>query len=271
MSNDGTTLGDRMKAYEHVWRQELPANSYTIIRIDGRAFHSYLQGCERPYDTRFMDDMDILTKEMCAEMQHVVLAYVQSDEVSFLLTDFETPQKEAWFRGNRDKVISTAAALSTGLFMHHIRPNDGLATFDARAFTLPNAVEVANYFVWRQRDAMRNSIQMAGQAYFSHQELEYKDTDMIQEMLYSLHGVNWNGYPDGFKRGRVAFKASKTTRVLSHEWLRDHHDNPDAKPLDGDYELRHSSFWVSDPAPRFRAEPDSWLAYNIPAMPDLSS
>ena len=271
MVSDGTTLGDRMKAYEYVWRQELPANSYTIIRIDGRAFHSYLQGCERPYDTRFMDDMDVLMKEMCADMQGVAFAYAQSDEISFLLTDFETPQKQAWFGGNRDKLVSIAAAHATGLFMHSIRPDDGFATFDARAFILPNAVEVANYFLWRQQDATRNSIQMAGQAYFSHQELEHKNTNEIQEMLHSQHGVNWNGYPDGFKRGRVAFQSSRTTRVLSHEWLRDHHDTPDAKPLEGDYEVRHSTFWVSDAAPRFQAEPDTWLAYHIPAQPNFES
>lgn len=271
MVSDNTSLGDRMKKYEHVWRDFLPANSYTIVRIDGRAFHSYLQGAERPYDTQFMGDMDLLMKEMCEHMQGVVFGYAQSDEVSFLLTDFETPQKQAWFGGNRDKIVSIAAAHATALFLHRIRPDHGFATFDARAFTLPNAVEVANYFVWRQRDATRNSILMAGQAYFSHQELQGKNTDEIQEMLFSQHGVNWNNYPDEFKRGRVAFRSARTSTVLSHEWIRDHRDNPDAKPLEGDYETRTSSFWAVDPAPRFQSEPDTWLAYSIPAMPNFES
>lgn len=269
--SDGTGLGTRMKSYEHIWRQDLPANSYTIIRIDGRAFHSYLQGAERPYDLRFMGDMDILMREMCEDMQGVDFAYAQSDEISFLLTDFETPGKQAWFGGNRDKMVSIAAAHATGLFMHSIRPDDGFATFDARAYTVPNAVEVANYFVWRQRDATRNSILMAGQTYFSHQELQNRNTDEIQEMLHSQHGVNWNGYPDEFKRGRVATRLSRTTKVLSHEWVRDHRDNPTAVALEGDYETRISSYWATEAAPRFRSEPDTWLAYAIPPMPNFES
>lgn len=267
--SDRTALGDRMKTYEHVWRQFLPANSYTIVRIDGKAFHSYLRDADKPFDPLFMRDMDILMQEMCEHMQGVVFAYAQSDEISFLLTDFETPGKQPWFGGNRDKIVSNAAAHATGMFMHAIRPADGFASFDARAFTLPNAVEVANYFVHRQQDAVRNSISMAAQAYFSHQELQGKNGDQMQEMLFSQHEVNWNDYPAECRRGRVAVRQTRTSRMLSHAWVRDHRDNPMAVPLEGDYVVQERSFWATEAAPRFEAAPHTWLAGMIPDAPDL--
>jgi tRNA(His) 5'-end guanylyltransferase len=205
MAGDSTSLGDRMKRYEAVTRSFLPRRTYTVVRVDGRAFHSYLRGSPRPYAYSFMDGMDAMAADMCKEMSGSVLAYVQSDEVSVVMTDFGSINTEPWFGGGVQKICSIAAATATARFAFHWGA-EKLATFDARVFTIPDPVEVANYLIWRQRDAVRNSIQMAGQAKFSPSQLHGKSTGAIQEMLWSEHQINWNDYPDGAKRGRLAVR-----------------------------------------------------------------
>lgn len=242
-------MGDRFKSYEAVWRQQLPANSYVIVRVDGNAFHSYLRGAEKPYDLNFMHDMDQVAADLCRRMQCTVFAYQQSDEISFLLTDFETPGKQMWFGGSATKIISISAAFATS-FLGSIRPSTH-PIFDSRVFVLPNAIEVANYFVWRQRDAIRNSIAMAAQAKFSPRELHGKNTDQMQEMLFQQHSINWSEYPEGCKRGRITIRKQVQIGV----------DGIDAT----------RTIWATEPAPHFKSEPDTWLAYNIPAMPNFES
>ena len=135
------------------------------------------------------------------------MAYTQSDEISLLLTDFETITTEAWFDGQVQKMVSVAASIATAKFnnvMHrlHIVPLDKLAFFDARAFTIPDSIEVENYFIWRQKDAMRNSLQMHAQSLYSHKELNGKSQANMHEMIHDK-GENWNDLQEGFKRGRT--------------------------------------------------------------------
>lgn len=198
------SLGDRMKAsYEHRTRTYLPRRTYTIVRVDGKAFHSYCRGLARPFDATFAEDMDLTAKALCEEMQGACLAFVQSDEISVLLTDFGKDDTEAWFDGNLQKIVSIAASCATAT-LNQLRYHDvqKLAMFDARAFTIPDPVEVENYFIWRQQDATRNSISMAAQAKFSPKELHGQDSGAMQEMLFAK-GINWNDYPVGFRRGRA--------------------------------------------------------------------
>jgi tRNA(His) 5'-end guanylyltransferase len=187
--------------YEHRARTFLPRRTFTILRLDGRAFHSYTRGLDRPFDQRFMDDMATTAKFLCEEVSRAAFAYTQSDEISLLLTDFATNQTEAWFGGNVQKMVSISAAIATARF-NELRPGK-LAMFDSRAFTIPDPTEVANYFVWRQKDATRNSISMAAQAFFGPGQLHGVSCDAMQEMLFSERGINWNDYPDRFKRGTL--------------------------------------------------------------------
>ena len=202
---DRTALGDRMKRHEAAYRIVLPRRTYTVIRVDGRAFHTYLRGAVKPFDLQFMEDMDATAAALCAEITGAVYAYTQSDEISVLTTDFATEQSEPWFGGVIAKQISIAASVATAT-LNRRRPARGPALFDARVFTLSDPVEVANYFVWRQRDAVRNSISMAAQAHFSHRRLHGVDTSGMQELLWSEAQVNWNDFPDGCKRGRVTVR-----------------------------------------------------------------
>lgn len=254
---DSSALGDRMKRAEATYRTVLPRRTYTLIRLDGRAFHSYLRGCARPFDEQFMADMDTVTEALCAEVTGTVFAYTQSDEISLLVTDFATLTTEPWFGGVVAKVLSVSASLATAV-LNERRPGKR-ALFDARVFTISDPVEVANYFLWRQRDAVRNSISMAAQAHFSHKRLHGVSSGQMQEILWREKGVNWNDYPDGFKRGRVTVRC---TGERDFEYV-------DKRTQETMRTTAVRSWWETSPAPHFTTEPSGWLAATIPPLPAL--
>lgn len=197
-------LGDRMKAfYEDRTRYLLPRRTFTIIRLDGKAFHSYTKGLVKPFDDQLMSDMDEATKFLCESIQGTKLAYVQSDEISVILTDFEKIDTDAWFDGNIQKIVSVSASLFTAKF-NELRPGK-LAFFDSRTFTIPYQTEVENYLIWRQQDASRNSISSVAQSLYSHKELIGINSNQLQEMIFKK-GINWNDYGSRYKRGRLISK-----------------------------------------------------------------
>lgn len=203
-------LGIRMKErYEDRAKTYLPRRTYTILRIDGKAFHTLLRGAEKPFDKSVMGVMDKTARFLCQNIQGAVLSYTQSDEISLLLTDFAEIKTDAWFDGNIQKICSISASLATASFNKEAASvpllKDKLAFFDSRCFVIADPVEVYNYFVWRQQDATRNAINMAGQAVYSHKELHDKNVNEVQEMLFQK-GINFNDYPAGCKRGRMVVK-----------------------------------------------------------------
>lgn len=195
-------LGDRMKRqYEDRTRVMLPRRTYTIVRCDGKAFHTFTRHCEKPHDQRLADAMDAAAMGLCDEAQGACLGYVQSDEISVVLQDFATITTDAWFDGNLQKIVSVAAAVVTAAFAKVYTSKPPCAVFDARVFTIADPVEVENYFIWRQNDASRNSIQGLCQAHFSPKQLHGKGQTDMHEMLHGI-GVNWNDLPTDQKRGR---------------------------------------------------------------------
>lgn len=257
---DHTDLGNRMKGYEAATKTVLPPRSYSVIRADIRAAHTLLRNAAKPFDYDFMADMDATAVALCTEVQGAVFAYVQFDEISVLVSDFTGPNSQPWFGGGVQKQVSIAAATATAAFNAR-RPVEvatgRMATFDARVFTLPNAVEVANYMLWRQRDAVRNSIAVAAQAKFSQRQLHGVNTGRMQEMLWSEHGINWNEYPDGAKRGRVVVKASSEREVtFTHKRTGEEQTVTAVR-----------SWWEAQPAPHFTTDADGWLAQMIPPLP----
>lgn len=206
-------IGIRMKDdYEKRTQTKLMRRSYTMIRLDGKAFHTYTKGFQRPYDLGLMRIMDQTAIALCERIQGAKMAFVQSDEISILLTDFETPQTDAWFDGNVQKITSVSASIATAAFNNGmyldediLASMDKVAYFDSRVFQLPNIDEVINNLIWRQQDATRNSIQMGAQALYSQKELNGKNTSELQDMMH-VCGVNWNDYPVGFKRGRIILR-----------------------------------------------------------------
>lgn len=197
----GDSLGDRMKEYERAPRLTLPRRMPVIIRVDGKAFHSVTRGCARPFDEALMGLMDRVAVRLCEEIQGAVLAFVQSDEISVLVHNYRRLNSEAWFDNDLQKMVSVSASIAAATFTHGWT---GPVAFDSRAWVLPES-EVCNYFIWRQQDATRNSIQMATRAVYSHSQVDEKNSSEMQEMLYAK-GINWNDYPIGCKRGRAVVR-----------------------------------------------------------------
>lgn len=221
------SLGDRMKAYENISRFYLARHIPVIIRIDGKAFHSFTKGFQRPFDDVLITVMQKTAKYLCENIQGCKLAYIQSDEISLLLMDNDSMVTEPWFGKNLQKTVSIAASMATMAFnkyfitdateyiinhnngsklnQNYIAATENGAMFDARAFIIPED-EIVNYFIWRQQDATRNSIQMVAQSKFSHKELQGKNCNELQDMLYEKQGINWNDYDTVYKRGSCIIK-----------------------------------------------------------------
>lgn len=167
-----------------------------IIRLDGKAFHTLTRGCERPFDAAFSDAMLAANEALLAEVQNCRLTYTQSDEISLLLVDYSSFDSQQWFGGNINKMVSISACIASQAFS---KVFGKVGYFDSRVFALPEK-EVANYFIWRQQDATRNSINMLAQSLYSHKELQGVNSNDTQELIFQK-GKNWNDTPTRYKRG----------------------------------------------------------------------
>lgn len=228
--NDGKIdpLGDRMKQYENIPQHYLMPRSYTLCRIDGKSFHSYLKKSRKPFDKGVIEDMDATAVYLCENVQNAKIGFVQSDEITLLLCDFDKLTTSQFFDGNIQKISSVVASMTTAKF-NALRfkrytseakspmwdmDDITLAMFDCRCWTVPNAVEAMNVFRWRQQDCIRNSVSMVAQANFSHKELHGKSQAMMHEMLYQK-GVNWaTDFTDGEKNGRIILKENYVQNVV---------------------------------------------------------
>ena len=229
-------LGTRMKEfYEGVPKTRLVRRMPVAIRIDGKAFHTFTRGFQKPFDEILVKSMQDTMKYLCENIQGCVLGYTQSDEITLILVDYKHLNSDAWFDYEIQKMCSIAASMATmafnkafasnvakqskRLYKEYLEEKDASyidtlekamnkgAMFDARVFNIPKE-EVCNLIYWRQLDAARNSIQMVGQANFSHKELQNKSCNMIQEMLFSEKDINWNDYPTYLKRGSCCIKTT---------------------------------------------------------------
>lgn len=268
-------LGKRMKGfYEQIPKTKLMRRTPVIIRLDGKAFHTFTRGFDKPFDEILIKAMQETTKYLCENIQGCVLGYTQSDEITLVLVDYKKLNSAAWFDYEVQKMCSVAASMATMAFNIELREavniqfhNDfkkrglhdmlnfdsddewdkayaqleeyyddkyyskvGTAMFDARCFNIPKE-EVTNCIYWRQLDATRNSIQMVGQANFSHKELHGKSCNMIQDMLMTQKNINWNDLPTYQKRGSCVIKnrmvsepygnRMMTTEVSNGHWFVD--------------------------------------------------
>lgn len=254
---DKTTIGDRMKNnYENITRYYLTRRMPVIIRIDGKAFHTFTKGFKKPFDDILVKTMQDTMKYLCENIQGCVLGYTQSDEISLVLVDYAELTTDAWFGNNLQKMCSVSASMATLAFNKaftrniskqskrfyteyleekdasyietlEIAMNKG-AMFDSRVFTIPKE-EVCNYLIWRQQDATRNSILSVGIANFSQKELHCKSCNDIQDMLMLQKSINWNDYATTLKRGSCCIK-----KVIQ---------DPDVDIKDGAYPVTR---WVID-------------------------
>lgn len=243
MAKKRDALGDRMKKYEYITRTYLVPRMPVIIRLDGKAFHTFTRGFKRPFDEVLISTMQDTTKYLCENIQGCVLGYTQSDEITLVLVDYKKLNSCAWFDNNIQKMCSIAASMATFAFNrffvanlnafyefntdidlteigYHItfseedngkyyeaykKAAEKGAMFDARVFNIPKE-EVCNCVLWRQNDATRNSVEMVAQAHFSHGVLQNKSQSQMQDMLMLEKGINWNDFPVHQKRGSCCIK-----------------------------------------------------------------
>ena len=233
-------LGTRMKEfYEQVPKFRLYRRIPVAIRIDGKAFHTFTRGFQKPFDKILIKSMQQTMKYLCENIQGCVLGYTQSDEITLILIDYKKLNSDAWFDYEIQKMCSISASMATmafnKFFAEEVKAHAGFdlydqlldtyckaidkgAMFDARCFNIPRE-EVTNLIYWRQLDATRNSIQMVGQANFSHNELQNKCCNMIQDMLMLQKGINWNNFPTHQKRGSCCVRkvVNVTTKDICEE------------------------------------------------------
>ena len=201
-------FGKRMKTYENSYRFTLPRRMPVILRIDGCHFHTFTKGMDKPFDDKLIEAFWETCKFLGENIMGAKLIYHQSDEISILITNYDTIQTDSWFSNNLQKMASVSASMAAAKFNEVIRksyPDKELAFFDSRAWIIPQD-EVNNYFTWRQQDASKNSISMAAFANFAHKDLHGLSGNQLQEKLFSEKGINWDKFPTWKKRGACIIK-----------------------------------------------------------------
>lgn len=221
MSKFNDDFGARMKRYETVSQNNLSRRTPVIIRLDGKAFHAYTKGFDRPFDDTLAATMVACTHQLVQRVQGCVLGYTQSDEISLLLRDWDTLDTDAWFDYNVQKMVSISASICTVVFERIMQINkpelvkDKLALFDSRAYNIPKE-EVCNYFIWRQGDASRNSVNSLAQSLFSHKSLQGLNLAAVHDKLMLEKNVNWNDLETWKKRGTCVY-CGETEIVVDDE------------------------------------------------------
>ena len=251
---DKTALGNRMKNfYEAVPKTFLIRKTPVIIRLDGKAFHSFTRGFKKPFDKILIKTMQETMKYLCENIQGCVLGYTQSDEITLVLLDYFKIDTDAWFGYNVQKITSVSASMATLAFnnifrkyveelipmdlsnsskediKYHKALNRAIikgALFDSRCFNIPKE-EVNNCLLWRQQDATRNSIQALAQSLYPNKQIEGINTKKLQDKMFTEKGVNWNDLPTTQKRGSCCIKkpteiiTTNNEKVMRNKWIID--------------------------------------------------
>lgn len=268
-----TPLGDRMKEfYEFRSQQYLPRRTNILMRLDGVGFSKFTRGLDEPFDASFVQAMDRTAMELCRFIQGAKCAFVQSDEITILICDYDNITTSAWFDNSVQKMVSVAAGKATAVFNREFahKTKDVDAYFDARVFVIPLAEEVVNCFLWRQQDCTRNSLSTVAQTLYSSSQLHGKnasalnqlifekgeelriimmDNGTLPEELWEKPNLNWNDLPAGLKRGRLIKRVINT------------------KTDDAGNLVSARSAWVSHPAPLFNIEREAILSL-LPSTAD---
>lgn len=209
----------------------LPRKGWFVIRLDGKAFHTFTDGLNKPFDKGLSDAMEITLKALCAEIQNVKFGYTQSDEISLIMSDLDNENTSLWFDGNVPKIVSVAASIATAHFNKNFKnPSGKMAYFDARVFALQED-EVTQYLNWRQKDAFKNAVTLISLKHYSHKQIHSVNT---KEKIAMINKKNdsLESYYKGNLKGVTVVKSSK--RVPSY--------NPKTKETG--YSDR--TVWISD-------------------------
>lgn len=249
----------RMKEnYEKRFQTQLIRRIPVIVRIDGKCFHSFCKRFEKPHDKFLNNSLNEVMLFLCSNIQGCKFAQRHSDEISLLLTDYDSLQTDAFFDYEVQKICSVVASMATAEFCRilasypylgetgevrtmHLKWEEKWPNFDARCFNIPEN-EISNYFWWRMLDGKRGSINMLSQYHFSHKELQKKSNDEMQEMLWQQKNINWAKLPQGQKIGFVCVKRQVEKEIP-------------AGPMRGSTVIRNS--WFVEEAPVNKQELDN--------------
>lgn len=233
------TLSEKMKRYENETSYKLKVKEPVIIRIDGKAFHTFTKGLNKPFDEDLSFIMQYIAKSLAENIQNVKFVYSQSDEISLLLTDWDKINTAEWFGYRIQKMTSVSASIATASFNKYMMKvvdkytdimtkniykegPDGIsskvwalwynkqfqAIFDSRVFNIPKE-EVSNYFLYRYKDAKRNSISALAQCYFSQKQLECKSTEEMIQMVKEKSGIDYESLSSLQKVGFAVYKENE--------------------------------------------------------------
>ena len=238
---ENSDIGNRMKRYESVSKLQLMNRTPVIIRIDGKAFHTFTRGMVKPFDDVLIGAMQDTMKYLCENIQGCVFGYTQSDEISLLLIDYQKLDSSSWFDNEVQKLCSVSASMATCAFNvaflkraaawsnSHPEPFEkapdiesgddeayeqyrtyvhkiNRAMFDSRCFNIPKE-EVTNYFLWRQMDATRNSINAMGFAHLGSRKMQNKSCAEVKEMLLNEKNIDWLAMEGKYKWGSCCVKS----------------------------------------------------------------
>lgn len=251
-TNDKLSLKERMENFRKLYDYALPKRSYTMVMCDGRSFSKLIKNkFEKPFDEWFMRAMDITAKYICENVQGAKFAYVQSDEISVVLTDFDNEETEAFYGNRLCKLQSVIASLATCKFNQLLtakliqdnmyettltdtkdtiyKPIDcvnaiigmQLIQFDCKAWNLPTFNDVYAWFLYRQTDCIRNSKQQTAQTYLPHKMLHGLDTDKQIELLKEKKSIDWNEFVDNKKYGRFIERREVESIVYNNYFKQD--------------------------------------------------
>lgn len=218
------SLGDRMKRYEKAYKNKLIREQPVIIRLDGQAFHTYTSGFTKPFDDVLIDAMQYTMVKLSESIMNVKIGYTQSDEITLVLVAYDKAERQLWFDGVADKIITISASMATAFFNDymdkikwmpdkmkneiypHIKiSSKRLAFFDSRAWNVPDADEAINCLLWRQRDCIKNSVSSLAQFHFFPKQLHKKNQEDMRYMLSDI-GANWEDLPVFKQRGTCSVK-----------------------------------------------------------------
>ena len=247
-----SALGDRMKEYEKAYNIVLPKRLPIIVRVDGKAFHTLLCGNTETFSNSIKACIDNVASDLMNEIQGAVFGFAQSDEISILVVNYSSLEYSPWFGNELQKLCSISASVATKAFNYaknngnHVGIHSD-ALFDARTFILPKE-EVCNYFIWRQQDWTRNSVQMLARSLYSQNQLNDKNNEELQEMIFQK-GKNWNDLETWKKRGRCFYTEKYNVQgpVDDETWSRiKTDDNPPIFTQDRNYVEKHVFIEVDD-------------------------
>jgi hypothetical protein len=235
-------LRKRIRQYEDSYKSYLTKRTPVIIRVDGKAFSSFTKyaGFSKPFDKLFMSIMNETARDLCAEIQGAKIAYVQSDEITVLLIDYDRYNTESWFGKSLQKMCSVSASIATASFNFHMfELTDSSLTraqFDSRVFCVPRE-EVCNVFIDRQKDCLRNSALSLGQSVIGRKEILGLSCEQIIERL----PIEWENLDEGFKFGRIIMEGevlNATNVFAENRNTIDHYVWPDEE--EGSYSISYT-------------------------------